>query len=337
MPDQDLYPLLFEPQLRHYVWGGRNLETLYGRRLPPGPTAESWEISGHAEAPTKVANGAYQGLSLPELVRLLGPRLLGTRTVELLGGARFPLLVKLLDAHRDLSVQVHPDDAYAREHEHGEQGKTEAWYILAAEEGARLVYGLRPGTDSEAMKKALAEGTVVDLLTYLPVKAGDCVYVPTGTVHAVMSGTVVAEIQQTSDATYRLYDWGRLGNDGKPRELHIAQALDTIRWDAQGPGIVAPRTLESGEGRTRACLIQCPQFTLEKIDLEAGASFSGCCCGDTFEIWGCIEGAASLGEHGGLRLEAVRFTLLPAALGPYRITTESGASLLRAYVGHCED
>jgi len=274
---------------------------------------------------------------LPELVRLLGPRLLGTRTVELLGGALFPLLVKLLDAHRDLSVQVHPDDAYAREHEHGEQGKTEAWYILAAEEGARLVYGLRPGTDSEAMKKALAEGTVVDLLTYLPVKAGDCVYVPTGTVHAVMSGTVVAEIQQTSDATYRLYDWGRLGNDGKPRELHIAQALDTIRWDVQGPGIVAPRTLESGEGRTRACLIQCPQFTLEKIDLEAGASFSGCCCGDTFEIWGCIEGAASLGEHGGLRLEVVQFTLLPAALGPYRITTESGASLLRAYVGHCED
>lgn len=336
MPDQDLYPLLFEPQLRHYVWGGRNLETMYGRKLPPGPTAESWEISGHAEAPTRVSNGAYQGLLLPELVRTLGPRLLGTRTIELLGGSRFPLLVKLLDAHRDLSVQVHPDDAYAMEHEYGERGKTEAWYVLAAEEGARLVYGLRTGTDREGMEKALADGTVVDLLTYLPVKAGDCVFVPTGTVHAVMSGTVVAEIQQTSDATYRLYDWGRLGNDGRPRELHIDQALDTIQWDAQGPGIVAPRRLETGDGYERTCLVHCPQFTLEKVDLEAGASFSGCCCGDTFEIWGCIEGAVSFGEYGGPRLEAVQFTLLPAALGAYRLTAESGASLLRAYVGPCE-
>ena len=329
MPDQDLYPLLFEPQLRHYVWGGRNLETLYGRRLPPGPTAESWEISGHAEAPTKVANGAYQGLSLPELVRLLGPRLLGTRTVELLGGARFPLLVKLLDAHRDLSVQVHPDDAYAREHEHGEQGKTEAWYILAAEEGARLVYGLRPGTDSEAMKKALAEGTVVDLLTYLPVKAGDCVYVPTGTVHAVMSGTVVAEIQQTSDVTYRIYDFDRLDKHGKPRKLHNDLAIDAIDYSWQK----GYKKQYERQKNTPVELVSCPWFTTNLLELNqtVGKDFSQY---DTFVIYMGIVGKVRLVWKGGEEIiDKGETVLVPAILEEFKLEPLHGeARLLEIYM-----
>ncbi|MHB1317452.1 MAG: type I phosphomannose isomerase catalytic subunit [Anaerolineae bacterium] len=332
MSDRELYPLLFEPQLRHYVWGGRNLASLYGRRLPPGPTAESWEISGHPGAPTRAINGVLAGRTLPDLVRSLGSRLMGTRAMQS-PDVKFPLLVKLLDAHRDLSVQVHPDDGYAQRHERGERGKVEAWYVLAAEANARLVYGLQPGTDRKTMAAALASGDVLDLITYLPVKAGDCVFVPAGTVHAVMAGTVVAEVQQTSDATYRLYDWGRLGNDGKPRELHAAQALDTIRFGAQGPGVVQP-VLLGAEGRVRRYgLVECPQFTLEKVDLDAGASFSGLCNGETFEIWGCMEGTVRLGYDECPELNQVQFVLFPADLGPYRIHARSQATLLRAYLG----
>jgi mannose-6-phosphate isomerase len=329
----ELHPLLFEPQLRHYVWGGRSLETLYSRVLPPGPTAESWEISGHAEAPTRVINGSFAGRTLPELVDRLGVRLIGERSLAQPGDVRFPLLVKLLDAQRDLSIQVHPDDAYALAHENGERGKVEAWYILAAQPNGSVAYGLVPGTDRETLSAAVAEGRVADLLGYLPVSAGDCVYVPAGTVHAVMAGTVLAEIQQTSDATYRLFDWGRLGNDGKPRALRIAQALDTIAWGAQGPGTVSPRVLEKAQGMRRWGLVECPQFTIEKIDLEPGASWAGCCSGETFEIWGCIEGTVSLYGGGLLDLGAVRFALLPAELGHYCITARSTASLLRAYIG----
>jgi mannose-6-phosphate isomerase len=333
MAQQELYPLVFEPQLRHYVWGGRSLGMLYNRVLPPGPTAESWEISGHAEAPTRVSNGSFAGRTLPELVDRLGVRLIGERSLAQPGDVRFPLLVKLLDAQRDLSIQVHPDDAYALAHENGERGKAEAWYILAAQPHARVAYGLAPGTNRDIMSAAVAQGSVADLLRYLPVSAGDCVFVPAGTVHAVMAGTVLAEIQQTSDATYRVFDWGRLASDGKPRALHIAQALDTIAWGAQGPGTVSPRVLDEAPGMRRWGLVECPQFTLERIDLKPGAAYAGCCSGETFEIWGCIEGMVSLYGGGLLDLGAVRFALLPAELGRYYITARSKASLLRAYVG----
>jgi mannose-6-phosphate isomerase len=183
------------------------------------------------------------------------------------------------------------------------------------------------------MVAALANGDALDLITYLPVRAGDCVYVPAGTIHAVMAGTVVAEVQQTSDATYRLYDWGRLGNDGRPRELHIAQALDTIRFGAQGPGIMPQVLLESDRGVRRYGLVECPQFTLERVDLDAGTSFSGRCTGETFEIWGCIEGTVTLGYASCPDLQAVQFVLLPAHLGPFHIHARTGASLLRAYIG----
>ncbi|MGI6367693.1 MAG: type I phosphomannose isomerase catalytic subunit [Anaerolineae bacterium] len=335
MPDRELYPLLFEPQLRHYIWGGRRLESLYGRKLPPGPTAESWEVSGHAAALTRVLNGSLQGLTLPELYALLGNRLYGDRVSELPEPSRFPLLIKLLDAHRDLSVQVHPDDAATMAQGMGPQGKTEAWYVLAADEGACLVYGLEPGTTEEEMERAMVEGNLGDVLGRLPVTAGDCVFVPAGTVHALLAGTLVVEIQQTSDATYRLYDWGRLATDGRPRPLHIAQALEAIRWEEQGTGLVQPRLLERGSGMERWCLIRVPQFTLERVVLQAGAEYRSATDGATFEIWGCIAGNVQVQAGQQVDLEAVRFTLLPAAMGAFAVRARTEATLLRAYLGPC--
>ncbi|MHB0857314.1 MAG: type I phosphomannose isomerase catalytic subunit [Anaerolineae bacterium] len=328
------YPLTFEPVLRDYIWGGRRLETLFGRRLPPGITAESWEISGYEGYATRVDSGYWEGVGLPDVMEDLGLDLLGHNSVEMLARHRFPLLVKLLDAHRDLSVQVHPDDAYALEHEGGELGKTELWTVLHADPGAQVIYGLNPGTTRESLRAAIESGTLEEHLYRLPIQGGDSLLVAAGTVHALLSGAVVAEIQQNSDATYRLYDWGRLGDDGKPRPLHIDKALDVIDYTQVQPGKIEPRVLSEGTNARRLLLADTEKFAMEQIALQPGGEFVGRCNGESFEIWGCLHGSVEvrwLGEP--VQLDAVRFALLPAMLGEYAIHAEQPSTLLRTYVG----
>ncbi len=333
MHDARIYPLTFEPQLRDYIWGGRNLERLFGRRLPPGIVAESWEISAHPEAPTRVLHGPWQGRTLPEVQAALGEALVGTRGVMRAFQGRFPLLVKLLDAEQDLSVQVHPDDAYASAHDLGDPGKVESWYVLAARPGAGLIYGLAPGVDRERLCAAIRQGRVPDTLARLPVRAGDCVHVPAGTLHALTAGIVVVEIQQSSDATFRVYDWDRLGHDGRPRPLHVQQALEVIAWEGDAPGVVSPDALSEGDGVRRARLVACPQFHLEQFDLAAGATYQGACTGETFEIWGCVQGEVELAWAGArLGLASIGFALLPAALGRFELRAAGLTRLLRAYL-----
>ncbi|NOZ27630.1 MAG: class I mannose-6-phosphate isomerase [Chloroflexi bacterium] len=327
-----IYPLTFEPQFRDYIWGGRNLEA-FGRKLPPGIVAESWEISGHFSSPTAVDAGPYKGRLLTELLPELGIDLVGRRNQAALERGKFPLLVKLLDANQDLSVQVHPDDEYARVHENGELGKTEMWYILRAKPGARLIYGLRRGVTREDFLRALQEGDLERCLHYLPVREGDVVFIPTGTVHALLAGLVVVEIQQNSDATYRVYDWNRVGPDGKPRPLHIEKAMDVIDFNRVEPGAVRPEPVEVRDGFRREVITRCPYFIVEKIELTAGERFSGACTGDTFEIWGCVRGEAAVTWAGDpVILPTVRFTLLPAALGEFAVEAREPAVLLRTYV-----
>jgi mannose-6-phosphate isomerase len=327
-----VYPLTFEPTLRDYLWGGRNLERLYGRRLPPGITAESWEISGHPTAPTRVAAGAWQGCTLPEVLEAMGEQLVGSRSRAMLALGRFPLLIKLLDATQDLSVQVHPSDTYALRNE-GDLGKTEAWYILHAEPGATLIYGLARGTTRETFVEALRNQAVETQLHRLAVQEGDVLFVPAGTVHAIMAGIVAAEIQQNSDATYRVYDWGRVATNGDARPLHIDKALDVIDWTCVTPAKVKPVLLEQPPGVTRARLVEAPQFVIESVDLDAEADFAGVCGGETFEIWGCVQGEAEIGWQGEpVAAPAVRFVLLPAALGRYTVRAARPSRLLRIYV-----
>jgi len=331
--DAEIYPLTFEPALRHYIWGGRNLERLYGRKLPPGVTAESWEISGHPDSPTRVDRGYWRGKTLIELLDILGPKLVGPHTMILPSGERrFPLLIKLLDAERDLSVQVHPDDAYAIAHEH-DLGKVEAWYVLHARPKSTLIYGLAPGVTREAFCKAARAGHIEPLLGKLAVRVGDLVYVPAGTLHALTAGMIVVEVQQNSDATYRVYDWGRLGADGKPRPLHIDKACKVIDFEQPAPGVCRPKALNAPPGIRRVALLRCPQFTIEQLDMATGSRFVGNCTGETFEIWGCISGRAHLTwEDETLPLEAVRFVLLPAMLGAFEIQSPKAVRLLRIYM-----
>ncbi len=330
MRDPLLYPLTFTPVLRDYLWGGRRLETLFGRRLPPGIVAESWEISGHPNGSTIADAGYWQGQSLSAIQEALGERLVGTAGRWALARGKFPLLVKLLDAQQHLSVQVHPDDAYALVHEHGELGKTEMWYVLHADPGTELIRGLQPGVNRETFRRAAEAGNLEPLLHREPVRAGQVFAVPAGTVHALCAGAVVAEIQQNSDTTYRIYDWGRVGPDGRPRELHLAKALDVIDFSG-AIGQDAPRELQEGPDVRRVEVVRNRYFIVEEVTCAAGASYAVECTGDTLEIWGCVAGEAAIAWDGApVPLPAIRFALIPAGLAAFRITAITPCTCLRA-------
>ncbi len=325
----DLYPLLFEPVLKDYIWGGRNLESL-GRELPSeGVIAESWEIAGHKDGTTQVANGRFAGLSLTELQAQLGLKLIGSNNAWAQERDKFPLLIKLLDANRPLSVQVHPNDDYALENEGNELGKTEMWVVLRAEPGAEVILGVKEGTTPEKFRDAIEDGRLEPFLHYIPVQAGDHICVPAGSLHAIMGGLLIAEIQQNSNTTYRVYDWNRVDNKGNGRPLHVKQALEVINFNQVEPGVdeATSETLENN--------IQCQElcrnayFAVERFEMEAGTQFEGVCDGRSLEIWGALEGQVMVN---GERLSAVQFTLLPAALGPFTVTAQTDSTLLRTYV-----
>lgn len=340
------YPMLFEPVLKDYLWGGRNLERL-GRRLPAeGIVAESWEIGAHEDGTTVVTNGEFAGRPLTAVQAELGLDLIGTRNAWAQTRGKFPLLVKLLDAARPLSVQVHPDDVYALAHEGNELGKTEMWVVLQAAPDAELILGVTAGATPEALREGLAAGRPEPYLHRLKVRAGDHLCVPAGTLHAIMGGLIIAEIQQNSNTTYRVFDWNRVGTDGKPRALHVDKALDVIDFSAVEPGVCPPEPLPDGKGCRRALLCRNRYFVTERVELDAGATYRGSCDGATMEIWGVIQGDVRIEGDGrpsaqtsistettasAEMLEAVRFTLLPAALGAFTVSTQHGATLLRTY------
>ncbi len=330
MPTATLYPLLFRPVLKDYLWGGRNLATKLGRALPAeGVIAESWEIAGHEDGTATVENGVYAGWPLTQVHAALGIDLIGTHNAWAQARGKFPLLIKLLDAAAPLSVQVHPDDAYAQAHEGNELGKTEMWVVLHAEPGAELIVGVAAGTTPEAFRQAIAQNRLEPFLHRLPVRAGDHVCVPAGTLHAILGGLLIAEIQQNSNTTYRVYDWGRVGADGKGRPLHVDQALAVIDFSRVEPRIVPPTLLVEEAGLRRELLCRNRYFTTERVTLAAGSQFRGACTGESLEIWGAIEGEAAVNE---LTLAAVRFCLLPAALGEFTVTAKTETTLLRTYV-----
>lgn len=327
----DLYPLLFEPVLKAYVWGGRSLETLYGRELPDGIVAESWEIAAHRDGASIVANGELAGKTLTEVHAMYGMTLIGRNSQWAQDRSRFPLLVKLLDARHRLSVQVHPDDTYARNHENDELGKSEMWVVLHAEPEAQLILGVSQGTNPSNFREALETDSLAPYLHHLGVSTGDFICVPSGSLHAILGGTVLAEIQQNSNVTYRVFDWGRISED---RPLHIDQAMDVINFDQVEPGIPTPSEISSSNGVVREGLCQNKYFTVERLNMSPGSSFDGILDGETFEIWGVLEGGACLQSNtAAIKLDAIRFVLLPASTGKFTIEAGEESTLLRTYVG----
>lgn len=329
-----LYPLLLEPVLKDYIWGGRNLETVFGRTLPQDTNiAESWEIAAHPDGESAVANGEYAGMTLTQLHGKLGLDLIGTRSAWAQERDKFPLLIKLLDANRALSVQVHPRDEYALAHEGNELGKTEMWVILDAEPDAAVIYGVKAGTTPKAFRQAIANGNLEQHLHYVPVQAGDFIDVPAGTLHAILGGILIAEIQQNSNTTYRVYDWNRVGKDGQPRPLHIDKAMDVINFEQVEPSVGEETVVAAEDGVLRSVLVENQYFTVERVTFDAGSRFEGNCDGSTFEIWGTLNGETSVtSEAGTVDLPRIRFTLLPAQMGAFAISADQPAVMLRAFV-----
>jgi len=323
-----LYPMLFTPVLKDYIWGGRRL-TQFGRDLPEGnQIAESWEIAAHEDGMTEVKKGVYAGKTLQSVLTLLGEDLVGTRNKWALDFGKFPFLVKLLDANKRLSVQVHPEDAYARKHENGELGKSEMWVVLDATPGAAIIYGLSKEVTREELRQTIQSGNLSDYLNKVEIKRGDHVCVPAGTVHAILAGAVIAEIQQNSNVTYRVFDWNRVGDDGDPRELHVEKALDVINFDQVKCSLPEPEVIEVKNGYTRQRLCQNQYFTTERFFLQPGAEFNAECDGSSLEIWGVIEGEAEVARQ---PISPIQFLLLPAALGRYHVHATNEATLLRTY------
>ena len=216
------------PAMKEMVWGGKLLQERFGKQIPSDTTGEAWEVAAHPHGQSTVAEGALEGTELQTLVDQYQEALVGTKVYAAYGNY-FPLLIKFIDANQNLSVQVHPNDAQAVELEGpGASGKTEMWYVLDAKPGARLVYGFNQDLTAEELKNALEQGTLESFLNWVDVHPGDTFYIPAGTLHAIGSGILIAEIQQNSDLTYRVYDYNRLGLDGKPRQLHVEKAVAVV-------------------------------------------------------------------------------------------------------------
>lgn len=317
-----LYPLFFEPVYKEILWGGRNMEKALGRKLPEGAIAESWEICSHRNGMSIVSNGPLKGQTLAALREQYGSRLEGSRSK----GDRFPLLIKFIDANDRLSIQVHPDDEYALK-DQGDLGKTEMWYVIDASPDGKLIYGTAPGVTKEDFDFALQHGQLEEKLNTVSVKKGDVIFIPSGTVHAIMEGLLIAEIQQNSDTTYRVYDWNRVDASGKSRELHIRQALDVIHFDFKAK--INATAFEQQDGYRFSRIVSCEFFQVDLVDILKVYQDSP--DGTSFFAYTCVEGSGHLsyGQETYPISTGTSF-LIPAELGNYSICGE--LKLLKAYL-----
>jgi mannose-6-phosphate isomerase len=308
-----VYPLLFEPIFKQRIWGGRNLERLLGKTLPAATKiGESWELADLPGEESVVAAGADKGRSLRELVERWGKDLLGA--ADLYQG-RFPLLIKFLDAEDILSVQVHPDTAAAAELGPDVRAKYEAWYVIEARPGAVIYCGLKPGVTREKLVAASRDGTVGELLNAYPARAGDCFYLPAGTVHALGAGLVIAEPQTPSDVTYRLFDWNRTDpKTGKGRELHLEQGIHVTRPQYTTRDFLQEPQALQGFGRARGTrLAACEAFVIDRFDLDGSATMS--LSPGEMAVWMVLRGSGSLSGPGyDVPVRGGNTVLLPAAL-----------------------
>lgn len=323
-----LYPLFFEPIYKNIIWGGRTLEKVFNRVLPPGDIAESWEVCCHKNDISVVKNGHFKGKTLHELINSYGSELLGEKCSEM---DRFPLLIKIIDANDKLSVQVHPGDDYALK-TNGDLGKTEMWYILDAKDGAQLIYGTIPGTTKNAFMTSIENGTLEKYLNYVSVKKGDVIFIPSGTIHAIMDGILIAEIQQNSDTTFRVYDWNRTLPSGLSRELHIEQALDVINFDYEGSVTTSTTATNECNGLMKHKLIDCEFFKVDKIVLsDSLGGYEDNTDGTSFLIYTSIEGNGSL-IHNDVIYDITNGCsfMIPAFMGDFKII--GNVTLLKSYI-----
>jgi mannose-6-phosphate isomerase len=291
---------LLSPVGKDYLWGGTRLNDDFSKGLQMYPLAESWECSVHPDGVSLVASGSHKGELLSEVLKA-HPEYLGTHPA-LTNGGELPILIKLIDANKDLSIQVHPSDDYAKEYEHGALGKTEMWYVLDAEKDASLVYGFSSDISEEQLLDSLETGTIEKYLQKVPVHKDDVFFIEPGTVHALGAGALVVEIQENSNITYRLHDYNRIDKNGKKRELHIDKAIEVLRLESSASPRQPMRVLRYRKGYATELLCRCKYFQVERMmmnterhremaDLQTGSN--------SFEVLLCTEGCGTLFAESG--------------------------------------
>jgi mannose-6-phosphate isomerase len=324
-----LSPLLFEPNLHAVVWGGHQLRPYKGLEPTAEPIGESWEVSAVPSSPSIISNGEWKGRDLNAVIAEHPEAILGKAVNEKFGG-KLPLLVKFIDAERDLSIQVHPNDEMARR-EHGKMGKSEMWYIIKAEEGSHLYAGFRQKITPYEYQHRVADGTITDVLADHQVKAGDVFYLPAGRVHAICGGIMLAEVQQSSDVTYRIYDYNRPGMDGKPRELHTELAAKALDYHVEKNY----RTEYADTDNRAVQIIDTPYFDVRVMELSQ-PFHRNLIKYDSFVISMCLQGDCTLrvrstGEE--ILLREGHSTLIPAAIADYDVTPlHARTRLLDAFI-----
>ena len=324
------YPLKFYNIYKDYIWGGRNLQKI-GKELPEtGNVAESWELSAHENGLSKIKNGEYEGLLFKDFIEKFGQQAIG-RELDSKFIEKFPLLIKFIDANDRLSVQVHPNDEYAYINENGELGKNEMWYIIHAEPGAKLVAGLASGVDKAAFEKSIKDGTLESCMNFMPVETGDFLNIPCGMVHAIGKGIIIAEVQQSSNTTYRVYDYNRIGADGKLRELHIDKALDVIDFSItqkschKSQGIQVDLTSKSNKNVKIANKYFCIEMYDVNDTVEENAD------GSKFYVYMICSGSGRISYEGGCTdIKSGETIFIPASLGRY--TLEGNFKAVKAFV-----
>lgn len=302
-----LEPLFCEPIYKDYIWGGEKLKSIYNKNTPFQKTAESWEIASNKNGESVIKNGTHEGRTLTDLFNDINIKkfIFGNRCEYL---EKFPLLIKFIDANQNLSIQVHPDDEYAKTKEN-DIGKTEMWYIMDCKKDAKLICGVKNITNEDKNEK-LREKDIEKYLNYVSVEKGDVIYIPAGTVHAIMEGLIICEIQQNSDLTYRLYDWNRVGNDGKPRQLHLDKAIDVSDViNSQKPKATNKAGYET--------IIESEYFKVDKAVVKSSVKLET--NKDTFYAVNVVEGSGKVITDKEYKLRAGDSFIIPAYLGEFSL------------------
>lgn len=309
-----LQPFKLRPACKDYLWGGERLEKEYGKDYGVSPLAETWECSVHPDGVSIIDSGALKGMHLDTAIRKY-PQMLGTHPKAICGEGELPVLIKLIDAGQPASVQVHPDDTYARIHENGENGKTEMWYILDAKKDARLVYGFHQDMDAEIIKKAVREDCIEKYLQKVPVQKDDVFYIEPGQVHAIGEGILLAEIQQNSNVTYRLYDYNREDQNGNLRELHLEKALKVANLQKSETPKQPMRVLKYQPGCAMELLCRCKYFQVERmfVNVYGTEHIRFVSAGkESFTILLCIEGEGELQYTEKMNIKKGNCIFIPA-------------------------
>ena len=315
------YPLLFTPVYKSRLWGGDRISRLFNRGRLPGPCAESWELTDRPDGMSVVVNGPLAGWSLHDLVASMKHDLTGTASTSPV----FPLLIKILDASQRLSLQVHPDDPSAAGR--GGEPKTEMWYVLAADPGAMLYAGLRAGAKADSFVRAVEQGHVESLLGTIPARPGTAIYLPGGLVHAIGQGCLLLEVQQNSDTTYRVHDWGRVDRDGKPRETHLEQALRVINWGLSTPETIEPKKVREGGGNSVWEVLSTPYFHMTRLDVARPEAVTN--DGRSFHAIFVATGAVGVEGNGVIEKLAIGAScLFPASLREYTLRPIAGPAAI---------